>query len=69
MIDARVNDAISQHKQKVDWHKAEEEKIEKVETLHAMKTEGFVKATEGERSPTKGKGQKSWCVDVLDSNN
>ena len=40
MIDARVNDAIGQHKQKVDWHTAEEEKIAKIETLHAIKTEG-----------------------------
>ncbi|XP_072036434.1 ATPase family AAA domain-containing protein 3-A-like [Amphiura filiformis] len=58
MIDARVNDAISQHKQKVDWHVAEEEKIEKIETLHAMKTEGYIKTHDDQKSP-KGKGQKS----------
>lgn len=41
MIDIRVADTIGQHKQKVNWHTAEEEKLEKIAALHASKGEGL----------------------------
>ncbi|XP_072175253.1 ATPase family AAA domain-containing protein 3-B-like [Diadema setosum] len=37
MIDARVSDAVKQHRQKLDWHKTEEERYEKLEKLHNVK--------------------------------
>lgn len=34
MVDARVMDAVKQHKQKVDWQKSEEARLDKLEKLH-----------------------------------
>ncbi|XP_022090065.1 ATPase family AAA domain-containing protein 3-like [Acanthaster planci] len=40
MIDARVQDAVAQHTQKVDWHKSEDAKLEKLEKIREIKTKG-----------------------------
>ena len=34
MINSKVEESVRQHKQKLDWHEKEDQRLEKLEKLH-----------------------------------